>query len=73
MDVMQYMVAAPAQVYQSFSETDALVIRHVGRVVAHIEAGDRSEAADLCAPAQGILLGLVLCAPFWIGLSVMLF
>ena len=61
MDVMQYMVAAPAQVYQSFSEADALVIRHVGRVAAHIEAGDRSEeATDLCAPAQGILLGLVL-------------
>ena len=74
MGVMQYMVAAPAQAYQSFSDADAPVIRHVGKVAAHIEAGDRSEeATDLCAPARGILVGLALCAPFWIGLYVMLF
>ncbi len=53
-------------------DADALVIRHVGEVAAHIEAGARSEeATDLCA-ARGILLGLVLSAPFWIGLYVML-
>ena len=74
MGVMQYMVAAPAQAYQSFRDADALVIRHVGKVAAHTEAGDRSEEAiDLGAPARGILVGLALCAPLWIGLYVMLF
>jgi len=71
---MQCMVSASAQAYQSFSDADAPVIRHVGRVAAHTAVTDRSEEAiDLCAPARGILVGLALCAPFWIGLSVMLF
>ena len=74
MGVMQNLVAAPAHAYQSFYDADAPVIRHVPKVAAHIEAGDWSEEAiDSSAPARGILVGLVLCAPFWIGLSVMLF
>ena len=71
---MQYLDSAPALAYQSFSDADALVFRRVEAVAAHTETGDRSEeATDVCAPARGILVGLVLCAPFWIGLYVMLF
>ena len=71
---MQNLVAAPAQAYQSFYEADAPIVRHVRKVAAYTEPGDRSgEATYSSAPARGILVGLVLCAPFWIGLSVMLF
>lgn len=69
---MQYLDSAPALAYQSFSDSDALVFRHVEEVAAH--TGDWSEkATDLWAPARGILVGLVLCAPFWTGLYVLVF
>ena len=74
MGVMQNLVAAPAQAYRSFYDADAPVIRHVRTVAARIESGDRfGEANNSSAPARGILVGLILCAPFWIGLYVMLF
>jgi hypothetical protein len=74
MGVMQNLVAAPAHAYQSFYEADTPVVRHVRKVAARIEAGDRSEeAANSSAPARGILVGLALCAPLWIGLYVMVF
>ena len=56
-------------------ETNALslqpgVLQYADRALS---MNDRDEVDDPCAPARGILLSLVLCAPFWIGVYVMLF
>jgi hypothetical protein len=48
--------------------------------VSVVTSVPRMEATSLdtdfrngCDAAQGILLGLLLCAPFWVGVYVMLF
>ena len=38
-----------------------------------LSMNDRDEVDDPCAVARGILLGLLLCSPFWVGVYVMLF
>ena len=69
----EYLAAIPVHSHQSFYDADVRVTRNVSEV-AHVEAVDGSEVAiNSCGPARGILLGFILCAPFWIGLYVMLF
>ena len=38
-----------------------------------LSMNDRDEVDDPCAPARGILLSLLLCVPFWVGVYVTLF
>ena len=38
-----------------------------------LSMNDRDEVDDPCAPARGILLSLLLCSPFWVGVYVTLF
>jgi hypothetical protein len=41
--------------------------------VPRIEPTVDADLDDGCGAAQGILIGLLLCAPFWVGILAMLF
>ena len=41
--------------------------------VARIEPTLDADIDDRCGAARGLLFGLLLCAPFWVGVYAMLF
>ena len=62
------MAASPAPVYR---------VAHEAKILWRVSGVPRIKAtslhADECGAARGILFGLLLCAPFWVGVYLLVF